>query len=197
MRQTSAFFLLLALFSCSSPGSEVAIRVVSTQPHLVSGGDALIEVVTSVASGDELQLAVNGESRAVEFALTKAPDGSPSYRALVSGLRIGENTIAVDASGGGAQIAVVNYPITGPIISGRHLEPYFCLSELSPASNGEKRRFAVGNGKYLDDTPLDASCSLPTRVDYVYRSTTPDVGFLPLPDAGPLCLLFHTRLWTL
>ena len=76
MRQTSAFFLLLTLLSCSSPGSEVAIRVVSTQPYLVSGGDALIEVVTSVASGDELQLAVNGESRAVEFALTKALNSS-------------------------------------------------------------------------------------------------------------------------
>ena len=81
-------------------------------------------------------------------------------------------------------MAVVNYPITGPIFSGPHQEPYFCLAELGPGRDGEKRIFAVGNGETLDDKSLDASCSLPTRVDYVYRSTTPDVGFLPLPNTG-------------
>ena len=183
MRQASAFFLLLALLTCSSPGSEVAIRVVSAQPHLISGGDALIEVVTATALDDQLQLAVNGETQTAEFAVTNAAGGRPAYQALVSGLRIGENTIEVDTGDGSAEIVVVNYPVTGPIISGPHLEPYFCLSELSPDSLGEKRKFEVGNGQYLDDTPLDASCSLPTRVDYVYRSTTPDAEFLPLPDA--------------
>ena len=184
MRQNSAFFLILALLSCSSSGSEIDVRVVSTQPHLVSGGDALIEVVTSAASGADLRLTVNGEAQAVEFAATEAADGSPSYRALVSGLRIGENTIEVDMSGGAGRIAVINYPITGPIISGPHLEPYFCLSELAPDSIGEKRRFAIGNGEYLDDTSVDAFCSLPTRVDYVYRSATADGEFLPLPHGG-------------
>jgi hypothetical protein len=184
MRQNSAFFLILALLSCSSSGSEIDVRVVSTQPHLVSGGDALIEVVTSAASGADLRLTVNGEAQAVEFAATEAADGSPSYRALVSGLRIGENTIEVDMSGGAGRIAVINYPITGPIISGPHLEPYFCLSELAPDSIGEKRRFAIGNGEYLDDTSVDAFCSLPTRVDYVYGSATADGEFLPLPHGG-------------
>jgi len=184
MRQNSALFLLLTLLSCSSSGSEIEVRVVSTQPHLVSGGDALIEVVGSAASGADLRLRVNGETQAVEFAATEAADGSPSYRALVSGLRIGENTIEVDMSDGTGRIAVINYPITGPIISGPHLEPYFCLSELSPESSGEKRRFAIGNGEYLDDTSVDASCSLPTRVDYVYRSATADGEFLPLPHGG-------------
>ncbi len=65
MRQTSALFLLLALLSCSPTGSEIEVRVVSTRPHLVSGGDALIE---AVASGMDLQLTVNGENRVVEFA---------------------------------------------------------------------------------------------------------------------------------
>ena len=184
MRQNSAFFLILALLSCSSSGSEIDVRVVSTQPHLVSGGDALIEVVTSAASGADLRLTVNGEAQAVEFAATEAADGSPSYRALVSGLRIGGNTIEVDMSGGAGRIAVINYPITGPIISGPHLEPYFCLSELAPDSIGEKRRFAIGNGEYLDDTSVDAFCSLPARVDYVYRSATADGEFLPLPHGG-------------
>ena len=184
MRQTSGFFLLLALLSCSSSGSEIAVRVVSTRAHLVSGGDALIEVVTSASSGDDLRLAINGEGRAVDFAAATASDGSLSYRAMVSGLRIGENTIEVEGGGGAAEIAVVNYPITGPIISGPHLEPYFCLSELSPGRDGASRTFSVGNGESLDDTSLDESCSLPTRVDYVYRSTAGDGGFLALPGVG-------------
>ena len=183
MRQTSIFFLFLTLVSCSPNGSEIEVRVVSTQAHLVSGGDVLIEVVTSATSSDRLALAVNGESQAVEFAAMSTADGSPSYLALVSGLQLGENTIEVDASGSSTRVAVVNYPITGPIISGPQQEPYFCLGEL-PAGRRGKPRFAVGNGESLDDTSLDASCSLPTRVDYVYRSTTPDVGFLPLAETG-------------
>jgi len=183
MRQTSIFFLILTLVSCSPNGSEIEVRVVSTQAHLVSGGDVLIEVVTSATSSDGLALAVNGESQAVEFAAMSTADGSPSYLALVSGLQLGENTIEVDASGGSTRVAVVNYPITGPIISGPQQEPYFCLGEL-PAGRRGKPRFAVGNGESLDDTPLDASCSLPTRVDYVYRSTMPDVEFLPFAETG-------------
>ena len=89
MRQTSIFFLILTLVSCSPNGSEVEVRVVSTQAHLVSGGDVLIEVVTSATSSNGLALAVNGESQAVEFAAVSTADGSPSYLALVSGLQLG------------------------------------------------------------------------------------------------------------
>ena len=196
MRQTSVFFLILTLASCSPTGSEIGVRVVSTQAHLVSGGDALIEVIASASSGDELQLTVNGESQTVEFAVTDAEDGNASYRGLVTGLRVGDNTIEVDVSYGRAAITVVNYPITGPIISGPHQEPYFCLGELAPGRRGERPRFAIGNEDYLDDTPLDNSCSLATRVDYVYRSTMPDAAFLPFIDIGqrPLDLATITTI---
>ena len=59
MRQTSIFFLFLTLVSCSPNGSEIEVRVVSTQAHLVSGGDVLIEVVTLATSSDGLALAVD------------------------------------------------------------------------------------------------------------------------------------------
>ncbi len=185
MRQTSSLFLLLVLLSCSSTGSDISVRVVSTQAHLVSGGDALIEVVTSPSWGDdELRVTINGEGRPVPFRHAPAARGTSAYRGLVEGLRIGENTIEVEGNLGSTEILVVNYPITGPIISGPHLEPYFCLSELSPGRDGAPREFAIGNGESLDDTSLDESCSLPTRVDYVYRSTKGDGAFLALPDAG-------------
>ena len=185
MRQTSGFFLLLVLLSCSSTGSEIEVQVVSTEAHLVSGGDALIEVVTSSSSGDDLLIVtVNGEGQAVAFTHAPAPARTSAYRGLVAGLRIGENTILVESNSGSAEVAVVNYPITGPIFSGPHLEPYFCLSELSPGRGGAPREFAIGNGESLDDTSIDEHCSLATRVDYVYRSTKEDGAFLALPNAG-------------
>ena len=63
MRKSSVFFLILTLVSCSPTGSVIAVRVVSSQAHLVSGGDALIEVIADASSGDELQLTVNGETQ--------------------------------------------------------------------------------------------------------------------------------------
>ena len=87
MRQNSAFFLILALLSCSSSGSEIDVRVVSTQPHLVSGGAALLEVVTSAASGAALPTPGTGAAEAGGVAGHARRDGSPSYRALVSSAR--------------------------------------------------------------------------------------------------------------
>ncbi|MEX2131188.1 MAG: DUF6351 family protein, partial [Pseudohongiellaceae bacterium] len=47
-------------------------------------------------------------------------------------------------------------------------------------------RFPIGNGEYLDASVTDANCSLPARVDYVYRSSNNDSDFLPLADPGSL-----------
>jgi hypothetical protein len=60
--------------------------------------------------------------------------------------------------------------------------------------DGQKRRFAIGNGEFLDDSALDSNCSLPVRVDYLYLSTETEAGFKPLvdPDSFPQDLAFTT-----
>jgi hypothetical protein len=77
-------------------------------------------------------------------------------RGLVTGLRNGPNWLQVMAPGGAStSFPLINYPITGPILSGPHLSPYECRTK--EAGLGE---------------PLDSDCSAPTRYDWFYKSKT-------------------------
>lgn len=162
-----------ALLVACSPDTpvQIGIEVLSNQPHLLSGGDALIEVMSSVSTPDELTVTLNGQQANVDFQGSGVDEGLYGYRALVNGLVDGQNTLMVSAGNGSAQLVLINYPITGPIISGEQQTPYFCLAQLSANADGSKRRFAIGNGEFLGDTENDEFCSLPTHIDYVYRST--------------------------
>jgi hypothetical protein len=129
----------------------LTLRVLSSRPDLVSGGDALLEVA-GTPSMDGLRVIVNGR------------DVTPSFRAdtlrgsvvgLVDGLRLGANTAEVRRGGRTARLELVNHPIEGPILSGEHLKPFVC--QTSQSGLGE---------------PLDANCSVATRVEYFYRSAT-------------------------
>ncbi|OGT70245.1 MAG: hypothetical protein A3H44_00945 [Gammaproteobacteria bacterium RIFCSPLOWO2_02_FULL_57_10] len=189
--------LLLATCGPDAPEAPVQItmEVVSNQPHLLSGGNALIEISTSAAAAD-LAMLVNDAATAVDFHSAGSTDGLNTYRALVTGLADGANTLQVTAGDGSAMMSVMNYPITGPIISGEQQTPYFCLADLSPEADGSKRRFAIGNGEYLDDAATDEFCSLPTRVDYVYRSSAEGETFKALADTAmrPADLTMTTTL---
>ena len=68
-------------------------------------------------------------------------------------------------------LEVTNYPITGPIISGPHQQPFVCQTDT----------FKLPDGSTLGP-PLDANCSAPTKVQYVYLPTGAK-EFKPLPDA--------------
>lgn len=181
--------LLLLLGACapqSDTPARISIEVLSNRPYLVSGADVLIEVSTDVEDVDRLQVLVNEQPRQLALVPVAGEGEGQVYRGLLEGLVEGENLLQVSAGGALSQLTLVNYPITGPIFSGEQQQPYFCLSELSPMVDGEKRVFAIGNGEVLDDTALDAACSLPTRVDYVYLSTAGERDFRPLPDASTL-----------
>ncbi|MEX0619583.1 MAG: DUF6351 family protein [Pseudohongiellaceae bacterium] len=192
-------FVLLACSPQDQRPVQLTVSVLSNQPHLVSGGDVLMEVRSSAESGDEMRLLINGAVADVPLLPVSAEDddeggGVHTYRALVTGLADGSNMIGVELGDAVAQLELVNYPATGPIFSGPWQDPYYCLNEITPDSDGGKRRFAIGNGEFLDDSVTDANCTLPTRVDYVYRSTDTDAGFLPLADlaARPSDLAFTT-----
>jgi hypothetical protein len=106
-----------------------------------------------------------------------------SLLGLVSGLRDGDNELVASVNGArSATLTITNYPASGPIFSGPHLEPFLCLEDLAPTESGEARRFAIGNGEFITGGALDAHCSLPTRVDHVYRTQGENGRFSPLPD---------------
>jgi hypothetical protein len=86
--------------------------------------------------------------------------------ALVGGLKLGSNTLAVHSNGNGngrpsASLELTNYPITGPVFSGPHEKPFFC----------ETANFRFPDGSQPLGQPLDSNCSIATRVDYFYLTT--------------------------
>lgn len=179
------------------PGAvHLTIEAVSSRPYLVSGGNALLEIVASTEDAGDITLVVNGIARSLPLGLVGHDGEFARFRALVSGLNDGGNSVVARLGDARAELPLVNYPITGPLFSGTHQTPYFCLDDLAPDRDGAKRRFAIGNGEHLDGRPVDGNCSLPTRVDYLYRSTGPEGGFLPLdnPAARPADLASTTTL---
>jgi len=178
----------LAILAACSPDNNVpavtqvlSIRPVSNQSHLISGGDILVEINSS-SMASQLQLQVDGKAITASLAALEESAQLNRYQALVEGLPQGNATISVLSGERSAELEVVNYPRSGPIFSGEQQSPYFCLADLAVDRDGQKRRFAIGNGKYIDDRAIDSDCSLVTRVDYVYQSTDTDAGFKPLAE---------------
>jgi hypothetical protein len=193
-------FLLVILPACVPPttGEPFVLEVLSTRPYLISDGNALLRVevppgtpleslllvVDGSPSGAVLRPAPNGPGGA---ALAPRRPGASVLLTLIDGLRAGDNRIELSHQGSiVATLPVTSYPRAGPMFSGSHLAPYFCLEDLAPDREGRPRRFALGNGEYLTHGALDGDCSLSTRVDYVYRPAGDDGSFLPLEDLSEL-----------
>ena len=132
-------------------GSGFEVRTLSTRANTVSGGDVLIEIARP-SDSSEIAVAVNGRNASVELGPTTS--ASPLI-ARVTKLQLGANVIEVGDKGRrpSARLTVVNHPIAGPVMSGPHQTPFTC----------ETQAFGFG-------APLDADCSVATRVDYFYRS---------------------------
>jgi hypothetical protein len=131
------------------------LRVLSSRPDMVSGGDALVrvDVPAGVALAD-VKLTVNGSNATAQLK----PDTSrASLSGLVTGLTNGSNTlIATAPKKDSAKLIVINHPITGPIFSGPQEQPFVCMTN----------QFKLQSGGTLGP-PLDANCSIATRVDSV------------------------------
>jgi hypothetical protein len=133
----------------------------------VSGGDVLVGVRPSVTWGT-LKAVLNGAD--VSAAFKPDPTDSTRLIGVVSGLKNGANSLVVDNGGDSTTLALTNFPITGPMVSGPQETPFICTTDS----------FALPDGSKLG-APLDANCSVNRRVDYVYRTSDTKV-FAPLPD---------------
>lgn len=192
-----ALALALALSACSGPEetsaaataagvTQLSVAVISSQPHLITGGSTLIAVQHDGDRATQPTLRLNGSIVPLPaVTATDVGETGATLRFLLEGLAEGNNTLEVSAGQSSASLTLTNYPRTGPVISGPHQQPYLCLGELAERADGQPRRFAIGNGDFLDGTALDEDCSLPTRVDYVYRSNQQE-GFQPLTDIDRL-----------
>ena len=159
----------------ASTDAAIELHVVSAKPHLVSGGDALMRITVPEGTPLSAVMVAVGETD-VTHAFREEP-GRHALLGLVTDLQNGKNSVTARLANDGesgtlaTHLDLTNYPATGPMISGPHEQPFHCQSEAFELVTGE-----------LLGPPLDANCSVETRVDYVYRAT--GGTFKPLRDLG-------------
>ncbi|MFI5734815.1 DUF6351 family protein [Kribbella sp. NPDC051587] len=165
------FAVLTALLVApASAAYGVRIEVLSTpRPDFVSDGNALIGI-----TGRNLEnVTVELNGRDVTDAFTRT---AGRLVGLVRGLVIGRNTVTA----GEARLGLTNYPRSGPMLAGPHETPYIC---------GTAGFVTLAKVKLGPATGPD--CSVPTRVDYLYRSTV-DRSLKVLPATKPADLATTT-----
>jgi hypothetical protein len=162
------------------------IITLSSRPDTVSGGTALvrINVPPSVPLTDVMVL-LNSQNVTSDFQ----PEATGhSLLGLVQGIPLGTNTLIAEVIGPrtsisqSARLTLTNYPITGPIFSGPHEEPFYCMTQL----------FTLPASTQTLGSALDTDCSIATRVDYVYRTTADTFQPLPSLSSYPANLAYTT-----
>ena len=153
---------------------DIRIRTLSSRPNLVSGGTTLVQIEVPHERKHHLTVHLNGQDVTAAFHADADRD---TFTGLVTGLRLGKNTLRAyvgrdhDAA---AELRLTNYSIKGPIVSGPQIQPFICQTQT----------FKLPDGTFLGP-PLDADCSAPTVVTYVYMSTVTGT-FLALPSPTTL-----------
>jgi len=137
----------------------IRINVLSSRPHLVTGDDALVELEKLVPQPSaDFSVTLNGVDVTGVFE-THPVTGR--LIAKLTGLKLGDNDLVAKFRGYRAHQVLTAYPVTGPMISGPHEQPFVCGYETFTRMGGQKL------------TPTgDDKCSVVTRVDYYYRNTS-------------------------
>ena len=88
----------------------------------------------------DVRVDVDGTDVTSAFAVR--PNGR--FEGLVTGLKVGANTLTVrDADGAGKRITITNHPIGGPVFAGPQVTPYACNPNASNPPLGPATRRAV------------------------------------------------------
>ena len=127
--------------SSSSAADPVALKVLSSTPQYVSGGDARIEVAAPSELHGKLEFWLNGK----KIAPSMRSDGN-RLEGLVVGLAEGVNKLELRRLPAGdvaASLQLTNYPISGPMFSGPQQEPFVCTTkQIDNAAAGRHGRRA-------------------------------------------------------
>jgi hypothetical protein len=170
--------------TAAPPARTVEIRVLSSRPDQVSGGDVLLRIEAPAALHHELTLRLDG--RDIGSGALRA--GSDALLGLLDGLADGENTLEVrhPAHGRLAQVVLVNHPITGPMFSGPQQYPFVCsvvhelgVQPLVDAPEPPGFRVHDDEGTVIG---YSRDCSVEPVIDYWYRTTAGE--WAPWPEDG-------------
>ncbi|MCZ7590142.1 MAG: DUF6351 family protein [Gaiella sp.] len=150
----------------------LAMRVVSSPPALVSGGDARVEVTVpaSVALG-AVKVTLDGSDVSGVFA--QDPEGGHQLEGVVTGLPAGASTLEASVPGPGnarpnrVALELVNHALDGPVFSGPRQEVFLC-STAGHAANA-----------FLPAIPQSETCSTPMQAGYFYRDGSSWKPYVP------------------
>ena len=117
---------------------ELGLRVLSNRADLISGGDALVEVLFPHRfTDDNVTVTLNGADVTSAFAL-RADD---TFSGLLSGLVLGDNEVvarSVPTSPKSktkgpktARLTITNHPASGPVFAGEQLQPWVCAQPVA------------------------------------------------------------------
>src|SRR5260370_21894168 len=136
-------------------GSRMEIQELSANPDRVSGGDVLLKI-SLPRDARSVMVTLHPTNQDVTASFHETAPGV--LVGLVSGLVVGENRVTVRAEEVGTEsLRLANYPITGPITSGPHIQPFICQTQT----------FTLPDGTVLG-APTDSDCSAPTKINYLH-----------------------------
>ena len=139
-----------ACSSAETAGESARVRTLSARRDMITGGDVLVRV--------ELPPGVSADMVSVEVA---ARDVTGQFRArgegalegLVTDLSPGPSLLSVSIEDSvPLQLQLVSHPLTGPVFSGPHQQPFVCQTEQFELPSGE----TVG-------AALDDDCTMTRR----------------------------------
>ena len=189
-RQLERALVLVLVTLVASAGGVVAIEaapdalqivVLSNRADLISGGDALVEVVLPPdVAPDKVRVTVNGHDMTDAFAVR--PDGR--FYGLVTGLVEGPNDVQAvimpaptskrPPGKTSARLTITNHSRGGPVFSGAQLQPWICahvvatpVTVIVPGTTLSATATTRASG--LDFDPVDDTCNAPTKFTYLYQ----------------------------
>nr|WP_256445183.1 DUF6351 family protein [Verticiella sp. GG226] len=158
----------------ASSGGALAVsitpQVLSSRADMVSGGDVLIRVpVPSPYAPQDITVHLGTTDITRHFVVSR----DRQLIGRLTGLQVGSAVLQVRVRGEEAgSLTLVNHPVSGPLFAGPQEQPFIC----------QTTEFSLPGGTRLG-APLDANCTIATRVDYYYRPEGVTGGVLrPLPE---------------
>lgn len=134
----------------STPALDGQIKVLSNRSDLISGGNALVEIVLADASKlTDVKVRANNIDVTDQFTLTD----EGRFIGLLENLKLGNNNILVTQTGGAAMSTeIVNHPLGGPVFSGPQVKPWTCTNNTNDAQCNQAPEFTF---KYLPADKID------------------------------------------
>jgi hypothetical protein len=165
--------------SAVDPQPAPQIKMLSNRADMISGGDALVEIVLAEGvKADGLHVALG--TKDITSAFAKGANGR--IIGLVTGLAEGPNILAADlGTGHGSYMMITNHKIGGPVFSGPQVTPFVCATPTATSGTGDT---PSTNPSGLTTMATDAQCNIATEIKLYYRTTTAGCS-TALPDPDP------------